>query len=110
MTGKEKEYWKNLKKFKDIYDIPKLPIVDNDDWLFIVDCLVKSGAIPKKDLIDGATYRGRTRNSSIAMWDKKNEDFIHYRDSWGQKYRDVINHFEDDNGYALFVPIKLIRK
>jgi len=104
------EWWKKMKPFNDEFDIPKLPIVDNKIWEdFFVPKIIELGGIAKKDLIDGATYRGRSRNSNIAMWDEKNSDFIHYRTDF-VRYRDVVNHFEDDNGYALFVPIKLLRK
>jgi len=105
------EWWKNIKPFKDVFDIPQLPKVDHKQWKeFFVPRIIELGGIAKKDLIDGATYRGKTRNATIAMWDEKNADFIHYRYSFGDKYRDKVNHFEDDNGYALFVPIKLLRK
>jgi len=105
------EYWKEREPFKDEYDICSLPKVDKKLWEeFFIPRIIELGGIAKKDLIDGATYLGRTRNATIAMWDEKNSNFIHYRDSFGERYRDVVNHFEDDNGYALFVPIKLLRK
>lgn len=28
------------------------------------------------------------------------------RSKWGNTFEDEVNHFEDDNHYALFVPIK----
>jgi len=110
-TYDKKHKWAEMKPWKTIFDIPQLPVVDEKEWQeFFVPHIIRCGGIPKKDLIDGATYRGRTRNANVAMWDMKNEKFIHYRSKWGQRYRDTVNHFEDDDGFALFVPIKLIRK
>ena len=105
------KYWENRQPFKDEYDIGNLPIVNKELWNdFFIPKIIELGGIPKKDLIDGATYLGKTRNSTIAMWDKKENKFVYYRYKFGSRYRDVVNHFEDDNGFALFVPIKLKRK
>lgn len=104
------EWWKDMKPFKDEFDIPQLPKVNDKQWKeFFIPKIIELGGIAKKDLIDGATYRGKTRNATIAMWDEKKANFIHYRTDF-VRYRDVVNHFEDDNGFALFVPIKLLRE
>lgn len=102
-----REYWINLKPFNASYDIPKLPVVGKEEWTsFYVPLLIKAGAIPKKDLVHGVTYIGNCRNSSEAMWDSKDSIFIYKRTKFNIVYDDTINHFEDDNGFDLFVPIK----
>ena len=57
-------------------------------------------------LIDGQIYIGRHRNANIQRWDEKKNKFIHMRYKFGW-VEDECNHFEDDDGYALFVPFKL---
>lgn len=99
-----KEYYKTLKPFKNSYDIPDIP---NPVEQFHIDKLIECGAIPKKDLIVGEYYYGKCRNSNIAMWD--GVQFIYLRYKWGSHYNDKINHFEDDNGFDLFVPIKRVK-
>ena len=96
----DEDYWLNLKPFEDIYDIPHLP---KPLLNYQIEILIKCGAIPKKDLIIGEYYLGRNRNTKIAQWDGK--EFIFLKD---MKYIDRCFHFEDDNGFALFTPLKKI--
>ena len=104
---KLREYWNNLKPFKDESDIPNLPITDSESWkTFYVPKLIELGAIPKDKLIDGKTYIGDTRNTDRAIWNAKKNTFIYMRTKWGNSFEDEVNHFEDDDHYALFVPIK----
>ena len=49
---------------------------------------------------------GSCRNSSEATWN--GTVFIYERYKFGSYYNDEINHFEDDDGYDLFVPLKII--
>lgn len=98
-----REFWNNLKKFEGINDIPHLPIPLND---FYIQKLIECGAIPKKDLIDGQTYFGKCRNARTAIWNKERNCFVYKRNKFGYVFDEDINHFEDDNGYDLFVPIK----
>lgn len=100
-----REFWENLKPFKTIEDIPELPITDKDTWQnFYIPKLIAAGAIPKKDLVDGEYYIGRHRCTDIGKWNE-NENCFEY---WKMKFFpiwDECNHFEDDDGFALFVPI-----
>ena len=73
---------------------------------FYVPKLIGAGAIPKKDLVDGQYYAGDHRNATIARWDANQNKFIYMRTKWNATFEDDCNHFEDDDGYALFVPIK----
>ena len=102
-----REYWETLKPFTGVNDIPNLPRIETDEWKnFYVPKLIGAGAIPKKDLIDGQFYAGDHRNATIAKWDADKNKFIYMRTKWNSTYEDDCNHFEDDDGYALFVPIK----
>jgi hypothetical protein len=105
---KVKDYWQNeLQKFVDPNDVPDLPKVDEDEWReFYVPKLIELGAIPKKDLIHGQVYIGKHRNANVQRWNHETNRFDHMRFKFGWR-EDVCNHFEDDDGFALFVPIRL---
>lgn len=96
----EEDNWKTMKPFENIYNIPQLPKPLSD---FHIKRLIECGAIPKKDLEIGAYYLGRNRNTKIAQWD--GNEFIFLRE---MKYIEKCFHFEDDNGFALFTPLKKI--
>ena len=98
------KHWETLTIFKDITDIPHLPnpLVD-----YQIKKLIECGAIPKKDLEDGQTYTGECRNASEAVWHADKQKFTYLRYKWGSSFNEDINHFEDDNFYDLFVPIKI---
>ena len=102
------EMWKRMEHFETVDDIPSLPTaVPEEKWKnFYIPILIKCGAIPKRKLINGAYYNGSCRNTEIAMWD--GEKFIYERTKFGFKFIDKINHFEDDNGFDLFIPLKRI--
>lgn len=109
----DKSFWENLEPFKDQHDIPDIPIFEsNEEEEFYKDVvipnLVRCGAIPKKDLEIGAEYIGDTRNTDTARWNGKVFEYTRYK--MGFTFTDTVNHFEDDNGYALFVPLKKIEK
>lgn len=92
-------------KFKNVDEIPDLPQASEEEWRqFYVPILISRGAIPKCNLIIGHTYEGSCRNTSRAIWTGKK--FSYHRYKFGFWSNDTINHFEDDNGYDLFVPIK----
>lgn len=99
------DYWKNRKPFKDENDIHGVPIVLPEDYKnVIIPNLIRCGAIPKKNLKVGKTYIGDCRNATEAVWNGK--VFTYIRNKFGHKYEEDINHFEDDDGSDLFVPIK----
>lgn len=60
-------------------------------------------AIPKEELVIGQYYLGECRNASIARWDGKH--FVYTRHKFGGTYEETINHYEDDDGYDVFVPV-----
>lgn len=102
------EMWNNLEHFETPYDVPDIPKVDTEKYKnFYVPKLINAGAIPKKDLIDNQVYIGNHRRCTIARWNAKDNVFEYWRNKFGAWFYDNCNHFEDDNGYALFVPIKL---
>ena len=101
-----KEYFKELEKFNgDVDKIPEIPSLPVDFLkVYVWPYLINAGAIPKKDLIKGKEYKGSCRNSSKATWD--GEYFWYPRDKFGYKYQEKINHFQDDDGYDVFIPIE----
>ena len=100
------EYWRNRKPFRNEDDIPPIPIVLPKDYEeVIVPNIVRCGGIPKDKLIVGETYIGDCRNASEAVWNGKT--FTYMRTKFGSTYPEDINHFQDDDGYDVFVPIKL---
>lgn len=99
------EYWDNLKPFESPDDIPMIPYCPKEEWdSFYVPRLLKCGAIPKDKLVVGKTYIGNCRNSGEATWNGKEFEYERYK--FGFTYKDKVNHFQDDDGYDLFVPIK----
>ena len=62
--------------------------------------------IPKSELIINKKYNGNCRNASEAVWN--GEKFIYKRHKFGTDYIEKINHYEDDDGYDVFVPIEEI--
>ena len=100
-------FFNNLQSFKKIDDIPEIPITDNNIYNnVIVPNLIRCGAIPKDKLIIGETYLGSCRNSSEATWDGTQFNYKRYK--FGTWFDDEINHFQDDDGYDVFIPIAKI--
>ena len=100
------EAWKKMPKFEHTYDIPSLP---NPLAPFYVTILIDCGAIPKSNLIDGKEYEGKCRNASKAIWHADRNVFVYMRNKFGSIFPEDINHFEDDDGYDLFVPLNEIK-
>jgi hypothetical protein len=63
------------------------------------------GAIPKSELVDGKWYYGDFRNTDFGRWNALKNEFDHIRYKFGNRW-DTCNHFEDDDGFALFTPIR----
>jgi hypothetical protein len=103
------ELWDNLKHFETPDDVPDIPVVNDPEEYraFYVIRLIKAGAIPKKDLIDNQVYIGKHRRCTVARWNKTKNKFEYWRYKFGIWFLDDCNHFENDDGFALFVPIKL---
>lgn len=103
------EYWKNRSPFKNEDDIPPIPVVKPQDYEnIIIPNIIRCGGIPKEQLIKNETYIGDCRNASEAVWNGKK--FTYMRTKFGTTYPEDINHFQDDDGYDVFVPIKLKNK
>ena len=101
------KYWNELKPFKTPGDVPTIPRADEKEYKeFYVPRLIAAGAIPKEDLVDGQFYYGEYRNANVGKWNAEKNVFDHWRYKFGFRL-DKCNHFEDDNGFALFVPIRL---
>jgi hypothetical protein len=92
----------------DEYGVPyvQIPQCENkEEELFVQEELIKHGAIPLDKLEVGKTYIGRCRNAHEAVWN--GEKFVYQRYKFGFTYPEEINHFQNDNGYDLFLPIKV---
>lgn len=100
------EYLENMEPFTDVDSIPDVPKMDTpeDYEKYVVKNFIRCGAIPKNQLEVGEVYYGHCRNASEATWDGIH--FIYIRHKSGFTYPEIINHFQDDDGYDLFVPIK----
>ncbi len=57
------------------------------------------------ELVVGNSYIGTCRNSNEAVW--QGDHFIYQRHKWGSTFPEKINHFQNDDGYDVFVPIKV---
>lgn len=95
------DYWNSLTPFKKSEDIPKLPNDLND---FFINKLIELGAIPKEKLEEGIWYYGGHRIATISMWNGKK--FLYWRHKFGNIFVDTCEHFQNDDGYSLFVPIR----
>ena len=110
MEEQQKAQFRKIKPFVNAEDIPDLPKVDAKEWKeYFVPILIEKGAIPKVDLIDGEWYYGDHRRCNVAKWNEKDNQFDYLRYKFGY-FWDNCNHFEDDDGYALFVPIRKANK
>jgi hypothetical protein len=102
-----REYWENLPRFEKPEDVPAIPKVDTKEYQeFYVPKLLAAGAIPKRDLVDGQYYLGEHRRARIGKWNAEKSVFEYWRYKFGFRM-DECNHFEDDDGFALFVPLRL---
>ena len=98
------DFFNKLQPFKSIDNIPDIPITDEDTYNnVIIPNLIRCGAIPKDNLIKGKTYLGSCRNASEAVW--MGNQFEYIRHKFGTTYKETINHFQDDDGSDLFVPL-----
>ena len=98
---------KNMKSFTDDY-IPSPPITTPEFYQkYVIPNFIRCGAIPKYKLIKGKTYFGSCRNADKAIW--LGDKFEYTRHKFGASYQEKINHFEDDDGFDLFVPIREIK-
>ena len=90
----------------DIYYINDIPCCKNKkEEEFVQNTLIKHGAIPLQNMNIGETYIGFCRNSSEAIW--QGDHFIYQRTKFGITFPEKINHFQNDNGFDVFVPIKI---
>ena len=98
-------HYQNIEKFDETnyYKIGRLPKPIPES---LYKELFSKGVIPKKDLIIGNYYFGKCRNTTVAKWN--GNEFFYMRSKFGHWFIDKINHLEDDNGYDLFVPLKII--
>lgn len=61
--------------------------------------------ITKRELRNGVIYHGICRNTDVARWDS--DEFLYFREKFKMIYTYSIKHFEDDDGYDVFIPIEV---
>lgn len=100
------DHLQTMKPFTDDY-IPEPPITTHELYQnYVIPNFIRCGAIPKDKLVVGKTYFGSCRNADKAIW--LGDKFEYTRNKFGASYQEKINHFEDDDGFDLFVPIREI--
>lgn len=98
--------FKNMNIFKDVDNIPDIPRVDEKTYEeIIVPNLIRCGALPKSELQTGKVYEGKSRNTNQAMWVV--DHFVYKKHQFGMEFYEKMNHFEDDDGYDVFVPLRI---
>ena len=102
-----KEYLQEMKPFNGPEDIHNVPVMrSKEDYQeYVVKNFIRCGAIPKDKLEIGKVYIGECRNSNEATWLGDKFEYMRYK--FGKSFNETINHFEDDDGYDVFVPLKL---
>jgi guanosine-3',5'-bis(diphosphate) 3'-pyrophosphohydrolase len=100
---KENFYFPDIEKFDEI-SIYKIHLPKPISFGMYNE-LYKKGIVPKKDLIKNKYYKGKCRNATVALWN--GFEFVYMRSKYGHYYIDEVNHLEDDNGYDLFVPLRI---
>lgn len=99
------KHLEEMKPFDDKY-IPSPPIIDKETYdKYVIPNFVRCGAIPTEKLIVGKKYYGSCRNASVAVW--LGDKFEYQRTKFGSTFSETINNFDNDDGYDLFVPIRL---
>ncbi len=58
--------------------------------------------IPKVELVHGMYYQGRCRGGTVARWDSRVQQFVHFRYKFGFKLKETISHREDEHRYDVF--------
>jgi len=103
------KFWENYQRknnFETEDDIPEIPVWNKEEMeKYVWPKLFQYGAISIDQLIVGHKYFGHCRNAHEAIW-KENNKFEYLRYKFGCEFPEKINHFQDDNGYDVFVPIK----
>ena len=96
-------WWMKLEPFKEEHNVPALPSPLDD---FYIERLIELGAIEMKDLEHDQWYYGNYRNAVLGRWDNDKKVFHHLRYKFGYRW-DTCNHFENDDRFALFVPLRI---
>ena len=99
--------WLNTKpKFQEPNDIPEMPNLGKEYTdKYFTKAFIEHGAIPIDQLEVGKTYIGKCRNAHEALWN--GEVFVYERNKFGSSYYEEVEHFQDDEGYDVFIPIKV---
>jgi hypothetical protein len=61
------------------------------------------GMLRKEQLVDGAYYKGRCRNASVARWNATSQEFLHQRLKFNSRFVEGIKHPADEKNFDVFV-------
>ena len=99
------KYLDNISKASGLpYDVASVnfPRLTEDNRKAIVGAMYLWGAIPKENLEVNKIYFGGFRRCSLARWNGKVFEYPHFK--FGGWREEQCLHFEDDLGFAVFVP------
>jgi hypothetical protein len=106
-----KKWWENFNTpMLEPKDVPTANVFGEDYQKYVIPALIRNGGIQREKLKDGHFYYGQWRSGNFGKWDEEKGRFDIWRNKWNQWYLDQVNHFEDDDNFALFVPLKEITK
>ena len=81
-------------------ELPVMPNPVTEEWIDSVRG--KKSLVMKEQLEIGKLYSGKCRNAHIAIWD--GDKFTYIREKFGRRFKENINHFEDDDEFDVFCP------
>jgi len=105
-TEKDADYYPNIDTFDEdtIWKIHLPQPIPGD----LYRELYRKGIVAKKDLKKNHYYYGKCRNAKVALWN--GYEFIYMRQQGNLAfYPEEIFHLEDDNGFDLFIPLKIVK-
>ena len=104
-----REHYENRGPFQVGDNDLQYPLVKDPEFQkWLENRFIELTAIPKDRLKKDTWYHGACRNADRAMWTGTNFEYDRYK--FGMTFKDHVNHFQDDDGYDVFVPIKEIEE
>lgn len=74
--------------------------IDRDEW-------TGRPILPKNELTDGAYYKGRCRNATIARWNSQENCFYHWREKFTAVFIETIKYpADEDPWFDVFFPVE----
>ena len=103
------EWWIESKSIKitSVDDIPPVPVLDKDKLRnFYIPILEERGIIPKRDLVEGQWYEGKTREGRYGQWNL-DSFVVPSIKSWSKLTVSHQKHYEDNAFMSdAFIPFR----